>query len=209
MRLRELLETPVRADSLLHRMPAGWKLLLALVLILTVAASPTRTMPSAGWRLTAGVALIWVAGLIGSRIPVRTVLTRLLLLEPFVLGVAILSLFQPNGLPVFLAIFAKSSLCLAVTVLLSLTTPFPAIARALRKAGIPSLLVTTIALLYRYLFVLAEETERMRLARASRTFRSSRRRTWWLNASMIGELFVRSSERAERIHAAMCSRGWR
>jgi energy-coupling factor transporter transmembrane protein EcfT len=28
-------------------------------------------------------------------------------------------------------------------------------------------------------------------------------------ATVISQLFIRSSERAERIYAAMCARGWR
>ena len=73
----------------------------------------------------------------------------------------------------------------------------------------PGLLVTTLALLYRYLFVLIDELERMQRARAARTFRSSRWKTWQVLASIAGQLFVRSTERAERIYAAMCARGWK
>ena len=29
-----------------------------------------------------------------------------------------------------------------------------------------------------------------------------------ISATVIGHLFIRSSERAERIYAAMCARGW-
>lgn len=209
MRIREWLEAPIRSDSPVHRMPAAPKLALAFVLVLAVAASPLRSMPVLGWSLIAGAAAAWLIAWWASRIPARVLAIRLLLLEPFVIGVAILSWFQDDGAAVFLAILSKSTLCLAITVLLSLTTPIQQISRVLRKARVPALLVTTIILLYRYLFVLVEEMERMRLARASRTFRPTRRRTWWLTASMIGELFVRSSERAERIHAAMCARGWR
>lgn len=190
-------------------MPVEPKLAAWLLLVIAAAASPLRTWPEVGWPLTGGVAFVWVVAWLASRIPARTILLRLLLLEPFVMGVAILSWFQEDGGAVVASILVKSTLCLALTVLLTLTTPFPAISRALRGLGAPALLVTTIILLYRYLFVLLEEIGRMRVARASRTFRPSKRRTWWLTAAMIGELFVRSSERAERIHAAMCSRGWR
>lgn len=208
MRILSWLETPVRQDNPLGRMPAEPKLVLWLLLVIAAAASPLRAWPEAGWLVIGGVTFIWIAGWLASRIPARIILLRLLFLEPFVLGVAILSWFQEDGGAVVASILVKSTLCLALAVLLTLTTPFPAISRALRRLGAPSLLVTTIILLYRYLFVLLEELGRMRLARASRTFRPSKRRTWWLTAAMIGELFVRSSERAERIHAAMCSRGW-
>jgi cobalt/nickel transport system permease protein len=63
--------------------------------------------------------------------------------------------------------------------------------------------------MHRYLFVLLDESERMRRARASRTFQRQRRVRWNLLGSVVGQLFVRASERAERIYAAMCARGWK
>jgi cobalt/nickel transport system permease protein len=57
--------------------------------------------------------------------------------------------------------------------------------------------------------VLADESERMRRARASRTFTRGRRFQWQTLASVAGLLFVRAAERAERIYAAMCARGWK
>jgi cobalt/nickel transport system permease protein len=49
----------------------------------------------------------------------------------------------------------------------------------------------------------------MRRARASRTFERQRRMRWHLLGTVVGQLFVRASERAERIYAAMCARGWK
>jgi cobalt/nickel transport system permease protein len=69
--------------------------------------------------------------------------------------------------------------------------------------------VTTLALLYRYLFVLVDEAERMHRARLARTFDRRRVSVWRMLGTVVGQLFVRSSERAERIYAAMCARGWR
>ena len=60
-----------------------------------------------------------------------------------------------------------------------------------------------------YLFVLADESERMRRARASRTFTRGRRARWQGLVTLVAVLFVRASERAERIYAAMCARGWK
>jgi cobalt/nickel transport system permease protein len=74
---------------------------------------------------------------------------------------------------------------------------------------VPGLLVTTLALMHRYLFVLANEMERMRRARLSRTFTRRRRVRWQTLATVVGQLFVRASERAERIYDAMCARGWK
>ena len=81
----------------------------------------------------------------------------MLLLEPFVLGVAGLALFQPGGWRLFGFLLAKSTLCLGIMVLLGNTTPFEELLRVMKAARLPALLVTTLSLLYRYLFVLVDE----------------------------------------------------
>jgi cobalt/nickel transport system permease protein len=63
--------------------------------------------------------------------------------------------------------------------------------------------------MYRYLSVLVDEAERMQRARASRTFTRRRSHLWQSLGTVLGQLFVRSTERAERIYAAMCARGWK
>ena len=78
----------------------------------------------------------------------------------------------------------------------------------MKRARVPAILVSILALMYRYLFVLVDEAQRMRRARASRTFRPGRWWRWHALATVIGQLFVRSTERAERIYAAMIARGW-
>jgi cobalt/nickel transport system permease protein len=98
---------------------------------------------------------------------------------------------------------------LLTVILVSNTTPFSRILRVLKSMRVPALLITTIALMHRYLFVLMDESERMRRARASRTFARTRRFHWHTLATVVGQLFIRASERAERIYDAMCARGWK
>jgi cobalt/nickel transport system permease protein len=132
-----------------------------------------------------------------------------MLLEPLAIGVAAMALLQHDGLNVFLSILTKSTLCLLTMILASNTTPFSETLAFMRRVRVPSLLVTVLALAYRYLFVLIDEGERIQRARNSRTFSRNNRKKWLSNASLVGQLFVRSSERAERIYAAMTSRGWK
>jgi len=103
----------------------------------------------------------------------------------------------------------KSTICLSTMILLSNTTPFSELLDVLRLARFPALIITTLALMYRYLSVLLDETDRMSRARASRTFTTRRVHVWTTLGTVIGQLFIRSTERAERIYAAMCTRGWK
>ncbi|MCX6991659.1 MAG: cobalt ECF transporter T component CbiQ [Kiritimatiellaeota bacterium] len=193
-----------RLNSPVHRLPTGLKLITALAFLLATILLPAPWI--GGFALIAFI-LLGLAAV--SRIPPGFLASRLLMLEPFVLGIAILSLFQPGGGKIFFLLLVRSTLCLFSVLLLSNTTSFADILRVLKRCRIPGLLVTTLALLYRYLFVLIDELERMQRARAARTFRSSRWKTWQVLAAIAGQLFVRSTERAERIYAAMCARGWK
>ena len=191
-------------ESPVHRLSAEFKLGLALIIIVVTVLAPVQW--SAWFGGVAGL-LVLAIGL--SRLPVLFLLRRVLMLSPFVLGVVLVNAFQPAGRDRWLAVAVKSVLCLLTVILVSNTTPFSQILRVLKSVRVPALLITTIALMHRYLFVLMDESERMRRARASRTFTRGRRFHWNTLATVVGQLFIRASERAERIYDAMCARGWK
>jgi cobalt/nickel transport system permease protein len=180
------------------------KLAIALGLVVFIVLLPRRPDP-----LYALPAAIVAAGVVWCRLPLACLFRRLLIAEFFILGIAILSLVSPATRPVFLAVLLKSNLCVAAMLLLTWTTPFHEILGVLRRLGLPAVMLSTLALMSRYLPVLAEEARRMERARASRTFRRKRRILWQSLAAIIGQLFIRSADRAERIYLAMCARGWK
>ena len=180
------------------------KLLVACAIVVA-----TVTMPARDWWYFAGVVFFLSALVLVSGIPIPFLIKRVLTLEPFVVGVAILGLFQSGGAATVLHLIVKSTLCLITIIILSNTTPFPELLRVMRRIGTPRLLVSVLALLYRYIFVLIDEAERMHRARLGRTFAHRRAHVWTSLATVIGQLFVRSTERAERIYAAMLARGWK
>jgi cobalt/nickel transport system permease protein len=200
----DFLDRYSRLDSPIHRLPAALKLMAALVSVVTVVLLPPSRLVFLGAVSVCLLAVAWL-----SRIPGRFLVRRVILLEPFVLGAAMLALFQPDGWRLFFFLVAKCTLCLLVMVLLANTTPFSDLLRVLKAARVPALLVTTLSLMYRYLFVLVDEAQRMKRARMSRSFTPQRTWAWRTMATVVSQLFIRTSERAERIYAAMCARGWR
>ena len=200
----DFLDRYSRLDSPIHRLPTTVKLLSTLCVI---SATVTLQFTHAWFFIVMAGVLLILSAL--TTIPWRFLFGRLMVLEPFALGIAVMALFQENGVFVFLSILTKSTLCLFTVILLSNTAPFAEILLSLKRFGVPKLLITILALMYRYLFVLIDETERLNRARSSRTFSNSPIRKWHTMASLIGQLFVRSTERAERIYAAMSARGWR
>ena len=192
-----------RLDSPIHRIDVSVKL-MSLILLLVA----TITTPISSYAAFAAVSIMLLVVAFASRIPVMFLVRRMVLLELFVAGVAILSLLQPDGIAAFTTLVVRSTLCLLAIVLFSNTTPFSELLELLRNWRVPVLLITLLALMYRYLFVLVDELERMQRARTSRTFTRNRAAVWHSLATVVSQLFVRSTERAERIYAAMCARGW-
>ena len=192
-----------RGDCI-SRLSPSLKLGAVLLIITATALMPRRPHPI--YFVPAGLLLLlWPL----CRMPLRYAVRRLLVVEFFIVGIALLSLLTPSAAPVVLSAIIKSNLCVLTMLLLTWTTPFHEILAVLRRMRLPSVMLTTLALMYRYLPVLGEETRRMERARASRTFLKSRRLAWHNVAAIIGRLFIRSADRAERIYLAMCARGWK
>jgi cobalt/nickel transport system permease protein len=185
-------------------MPAWIRLSAALLIVIGTAMLP-RSIHPAYLAPAALLAVLWVS----VRMPLGYGLRRLLVAEFFIVGIAGLSLLAPEAFPVFVSAVLKSNLCVIAIVILGWTTPFHEVIGALRRAGMPFIMVTTLALLHRYLPVLRDESRRMQRAMASRTFQKDRRLQWRRLAAVAGQLFIRSADRADRIYMAMRARGWK
>ena len=191
-------------DSPVHRIPAPTKLAIAMVLLFLCLLIPV----SWTWFF-GGVGILLLVAAISSHVPLGFLLRRLAWLELVIVGMAASRLFgEEGGIAPFLSLVTKATACAAVMLMVSSTTRFSDILSTLTALGFPTLLVTTLGLMYRYMFVLSDEAGRMRRARLARTFKRDRGRLWRSMASVIAQLFVRSAERAQRIHSAMLARGW-
>ena len=193
-----------RVESALARWPAGPKLAAMLVLVLGTATLPVTWI---WWHLA--VAAVLIVAVVAGRVRVSRVLVRLACFAPFVAGAAVAAAWHGEAGTGWRAVALRGGLCLATVIVFGAVTPFAALPGVLKRAGVPTLLVTTLTLMHRYLFVLKDEAQRMQRARASRTLVRPRRFAWAMPAEVVGRLFVRASERAERIYLAMCARGWR
>lgn len=193
-----------RLESPIHRMGASTKLLGLLGVTIGLLFVPTGHLR---FLLVIGMILFLVAMV--SRVPLKYLAQRVLLLEPFAVGATLFALVQEDGISRFLWLLARVTLSLFALIIFASTTPFASVLAQLKKWSMPSLLVTVMALMYRYVFLLVDEAERMARARKGRSFSKERMRMWGQITTMIAQLFMRSTERGERVLAAMQSRGWR
>jgi len=120
-----------------------------------------------------------------------------------------------EGLIRLISITLKSWISVQAAILLAVSTPFPDILSAMRAVGVPRLLVAVFGLMWRYLFVFADEALHLIQARASRSsklegYKEGRSVIWRANIAggMAGNLFIRGFERADRVYMAMVSRGY-
>lgn len=153
-------------------------------------------------------------------IPIKVILKKIVAVSPFVLLVGIFNpvfdretVYHVSGIPVaggwisYASIIIKFILTISSALLLIATTSFPGICAALAGLRVPKIFVVQLLFLYRYIFVLAEETMRIIRARNMRTF-GKKGKGIKSFISIVGVLLVRSIERSERIYQSIFSRGF-
>ncbi|MFO7646202.1 MAG: cobalt ECF transporter T component CbiQ [Desulfosarcina sp.] len=91
--------------------------------------------------------------------------------------------------------------------LVFLTTPFPRVLAALRWYRVPGILLDTLALAYRYIFLVAEEFNRMRMAALSRGGFDGYWRSFKILGMILARIILRAYDRSKAIQAAMTGRG--
>jgi len=206
-------------NTLVHRLDPRTKIVLVFAFAITVVSTPPHRL--AAYIAYAGM-LTWVAAWAG--VSLATWASRAATVLPFSLLAACWLPFAPDdstvvlwdgrielserGLWLLAGVAMKSYLGASVAILLVTTTRFHQLLSGLRRLGMPAILVDMLGLTYRYLFVLVEEAGRLRRAAAARGYRP----TWIGQATLIGrlvgQLFLRAYERAERVYGAMVLRGY-
>lgn len=112
-----------------------------------------------------------------------------------------------HGWLTFLSITVRGLYAVQGLLLLTESCGFIGMCRAMRRLYVPSFLTTQLEMVYRYCGVLMQEAQNMRRAREARGYgrKVMDLKTW---GPMIGQLFLRSVDRAQRIHQAMLLRGF-
>jgi cobalt/nickel transport system permease protein len=209
-----MLDDLARRDSPVHRIDPRAKLLVTLVFTVCVVSFNKYALSALLPFALYPVVLIAAAGL-----PVGGLLKRLLWVSPFAV---LLGLFNPlldrqalltlgpltlsGGMVSFLSILLRFLLTVSAALVLIATTGFESLTAAMQRLGVPVVFTTQLLLLYRYGYVLIDETARVLRARSLRSF--GRRLEIAEMGPFIGRLLLRTLDRAERIHRAMACRGF-
>lgn len=161
-----------------------------------------------------------VMGYALSGIPVRTCFYKLRIVLPLVCAVGLLNPFLDRqivfslggvmisgGVVSMITLMLKGVFCLMASFLLIATTTIEELCRALRRIHTPRLLTSLLLLTYRYISVLLEEVAVMTEAYH---LRAPGQRGIHISAwgSFLGQLMLRSLDRADALYDSMLLRGF-
>lgn len=199
----------------MRRCPATAKVVGLLAFLFAVGLTPNdRPRWLAAWLVVA------VAAAAVAYVDWRAVARRLVIDAPLVVlavaqaafgrgpDIALLGLdLSRPGLENGAAVLAKASIGVVAVSAVAASTTVPETLVALRRLGLPDWFCTLVALAARQVDVLRAELGRVRLAAALRHPDGGRRAAWSVGARTLGLLFVRSTDRAERLQLAADLRG--
>src|SRR3989337_2391794 len=217
-----LIRTMKSTNSLLEKLDPRTKIISFLAIILCMILTPITRMRDFGLYFL----LILAIGFC-SKITPSQILKKVCILIPFILFIAMFVPFIQEGnvclsleishwkfdityegVWTFLNIIVKSTLSIFLLVIATSTTTFPDFLKGLDMLRVPRLLVMLMSFMYRYIFVLIDEARKLMRARSLRYFGSRYKEQFRVMGYIIGVLFIRTLERAERIYSAMIIRGF-
>ena len=202
-------------SSPIHRLHPAAKLLSTIAYILLTVSFHKYDLTGLIPMLLGPVLLFQLSG-----IPVRTCFYKLRIVLPLVMAVGLFNPFfdrapllqlgtvaVSGGVISMLTLMLKGVFCLMASFLLMATTPIDSLCAALRKLHVPGLLVTLLLLTYRYVGVMTEELAVMTDAYHLRApgQKGIHVSAW---GSFLGQLLLRSMDRAQELYASMLLRGY-
>ncbi len=213
--LSEMDELAVRASPI-HALHPAAKLLATVAYILVTLSFDKYDLSGLVPMLLWPVLLFAVSG-----IEVRACFYKLRIVLPLVMAVG---LFNPifdrtillrvgplavsGGVVSMITLMLKGLYCLMASFLLMATTPIDSLCAALRQLHVPKMLVTLLLLTYRYVGVMTEELAVMTEAYHLRApgQKGIHVSAW---GSFLGQLLLRSMDRAQELYSSMLLRGYR
>ncbi len=216
--LRELsqMDSLASGNSPIHRLNPIAKLLTTIIYIILVVSFHKYDLSGIVPMVLWPIALFAVSG-----IPVRTCFYKLRIVLPLVMAVGLVNPFFDHtpvlrigsvtvsgGVVSMITLMLKGLFSLMASFLLMATTPIDSLCGALRKLHVPGVIVTLLLLTYRYAGVMTQELSVMTDAYHLRApgQKGIHFSAW---GSFLGQLLLRSMDRAQELYSSMLLRGYR
>ena len=212
--LGEMDELAARSSPI-HRLHPAAKLIATIAYIVLTVSFDKYDLNGLIPMLLWPVLLFQISG-----IPVRTCFYKLRIVLPLVMAVGLFnpffdrqviltlgSLKVTGGVVSMLTLMLKGLFCLMASFLLMATTQIDKLCGALRRLHVPGMIVTLLLLTYRYIGVMTEELAVMTEAYHLRApgQKGIHVSAW---GSFLGQLLLRSMDRAQELYGSMLLRGY-
>ncbi|MCX7995496.1 MAG: cobalt ECF transporter T component CbiQ [candidate division WOR-3 bacterium] len=207
----------IKGDSIIHRIDPRVKIIYTLVFSIVIALQNELIPVLTG--LAISIILVAIAG-----IEIKEVIQRLRVVDEFILLLWLILPFTYPGEPIIevwnfsvskegimlttLMTIKANAIMLILTGLLATSSIFELV-HGLLHLKIPEKLVFMFFLIYRYIWVLYDEYEKIMRAVKARGFRlHNTLHTYRTIAYIVGGLLVKSYNRADNLYRAMVCRGF-
>ncbi len=212
--LSEMDELAARASPV-HALHPAAKLIATILYILVTLSFGKYDLAGLAPMVLWPILLFQISG-----VEVRTCFYKLRIVLPLVMAVGLFNpffdktvLLRLGGISVsggvisMLTLMLKGVFCLMASFLLMATTSIDSLCAALRKLRVPKMLVTLLLLTYRYVGVMTEELATMTDAYH---LRAPGQKGIHISAwgSFLGQLLLRSMDRAQELYSSMLLRGY-
>ncbi len=185
--------------SIIHKIHPTIKFFIFLFLSLTITLLNVKTS-----LLICLLILLLIIGKLAN-IPAVFIIKRLLVVLPFILIIfltyEVTLKFQFSTSNTIL----KSFVIILALIIFSQTTKFNDFIKTLKTLKFPKILLLLISFIYRYVFLLTDEYEKLTF---SIKLRMRKKLTLSLLTCIGSVLLLRTYERAEKVNKAMILRGW-
>ena len=197
--MHHLIDRYYHLDSFIHSLDPRAKLIGFFILILSIVL--IKDLLACIFALVISLIFLFL-----SKLPLRFAFEQLKYGLMFLLALFFVMLIFGHK-PFEMLLRAISALILIFIAFA--TSRFDVSIKALNQIGFPNKLTQILMFAYRYIFVFAEEYERLSMALKMKGFkRKTSKYTFETIAKLIATLFIRSYERAENVHNAMLLRGY-
>ena len=209
------MDTMAEGTSAVHRLHPLCKLIVTIVYVLIVVSFYKYDFSGLAVMLLYPVLLFQAA-----EIPIHVCFYKLRVVLPFVCAVGLANPFLDHtpllqignlvvtgGVISMLTLMFKGCLALMASFLLVATTPVDVLCGALRRIHVPAVLTTLLLLVYRYIGVIMGEASVMAQAYS---LRAPGQKGIHISAwgSFLGQLLLRSIDRAGELYHSMVLRGF-
>lgn len=201
--------------SIVHNLHPLSKIILTLIYLIAVTSAPKYDVSSLMIFVLYPVIMIELGDT-----PKKLLFKRVLVAIPFSLFAGISNIILDRkiafvfcgigityGILSFFSIMIKTILTVAAVLILVATTPIPEIFNQLIKLKIPKIIVTQLLLTYRYISVILQESSNMYTAYKLRNNGGKGIKLSDMGV-FIGQILLKSFNRAERVYDAMKCRGF-